>query len=372
MSENIQDHPLFVFLRSTLAQQCTPLEVVSLLDMDELLEFAAKQAIKGIVYEGLKLNRQAYPEVIQRKEVLKWAGLTEKGRRLFAIAQRRVEDLSRIFAEAGFSSCILKGQGLSLIYPVHESRTPGDIDIWVKGSREDITAFVRSKCPDVFEQYHHIDFPIFKDMVVEVHYLPAQMASPINNSRLQAYYRQQQEEQFTNRCQVLGEHVCIPTKTFNAIFLLSHMMRHFFNEGVGLRQLVDYYYLLKQGFTATEKTEFATTVKHLGMEKFAGAVMWIEMNVLGIDRDHLLIPPLEKTGRLLFEEILGTGNFGYLDKRYTFREKGILACALTDVYRDFLLAKMFPSEALWKPYAKLVNQQWKIKDYFRNRVRTDR
>ena len=108
------------------------------------------------------------------------------------------------------------------------------------------------------------------------------------------------------------------------------------------------------------------------MEKFAGAVMWIEMNVLGIDRDHLLIPPLEKTGRLLFEEILGTGNFGYLDKRYTFREKGILACALTDVYRDFLLAKMFPSEALWKPYAKLVNQQWKIKDLFRNRVRTDR
>ena len=53
----------------------------------------------------------------------------------------------------------LKGQGNSLMYPVPECRTPGDIDIWVFGDRKDITRFVKERTPNVFEQYHHIDFP---------------------------------------------------------------------------------------------------------------------------------------------------------------------------------------------------------------------
>jgi hypothetical protein len=199
---------------------------------------------------------------------------------------------------------------------------------------------------------------------VEVHYLPSQMASPLHNRRLQNYYKSHQAEQFANNNPVLGKHVCTPTNGFNAIFLLSHMMRHFFNEGIGLRQFIDYYYLLKQGFSDAEKEEFCKAVNYLGMKKFAGAVMWILEKVLGLDHRYLLMQPNDKAGEFLAEEIFETGNFGTMDTRYTFREHGALATALTDIYRDFLLARMFPSEALWKPFAKLTNQRWKIKDRF--------
>jgi len=358
------DTPILSFLRSTLNGESASEEVLKTLNKKELMTFAVKQAIVGVVFEGLKQCRQQHPELVEKQDVLRWVYTIEKRRRHFEAVNRRTMELSELFEQEGFRSCILKGQGLAQMYPVPESRSAGDIDIWIEGDRKTITDFVHSKTPGSFEQYHHIDFPIYKEVPVEVHYLPSQMSCPLHNRRLQNYYKSHQAEQFANVNSELGEHVCTPTNGFNAIFLLSHMMRHFFNEGIGLRQFIDYYYLLKQGFSDAEKEEFCKMVSHLGMKRFAGAVMWILEYVLGLDHYYLLMPPHEKAGKFLAEETLETGNFGSMDSRYTFRERGALATALTDIYRDFLLARMFPSEALWKPFAKLTNQRWKIKNKF--------
>jgi len=364
MKEEFIDSPIISFLRSTLENRSASEEVVRSLDKQELMVFAAKQAIVSLVFEGVKLCRMQYPELLERQYLMTWFYAAEKKKRHFEVANRRIVELSEMFKQAGFRSCILKGQGLALMYPVPESRAAGDIDIWIEGDRKTITDFVHSKTPGTFEQYHHIDFPIYEDISVEVHYVPTQMASPLNNRRLQIFYKDNQTEQFTNFNPALGKHVCTPKKDFNAIFLLSHMMRHFFNEGIGLRQFIDYYYLLKQGFSDDEKEDFYRTVCHLGMKKFAGAVMWILENVLGLEQRYLLMEPDEKTGRFLAMECLETGNFGTMDSRYTFRRHGALATALTDIYRDFLLARFFSSEALWKPVAKFTNQRWKLFAFF--------
>ena len=55
----------------------------------------------------------------------------------------------------------------------------------------------------------------------------------------------EKEEQFSHRV-MLGEQgeIAIPTVEFNLIFQLTHIFSHLMNEGIGLRQLVDYYYVL--------------------------------------------------------------------------------------------------------------------------------
>ena len=362
MEQHIKDNPILVFLQNALRQESAPKEIISQIDWRVLLDFSVKQAILGVVYEGMKISRRQYPDIVGKGLFLSWGVVIDRQHRRFNVYRKKVQELSDMLKCAGFRTCILKGQGLSLMYPVPESRVSGDIDIWVEGSRKSITQYVHSITPHTFAQYHHIDFPYFKEVMVEVHYLPSQMSSPIYNARLQRFYKNNQPEQFSHFCPELGEGVCIPTKSFNAIFLLSHMMRHFFNEGIGLRQLIDYYYLMKMGFSKEEKNDFCKTVHYLGMEKFACAVMWIEQHVLGIEEDYLLIAPNEKAGVFLYEEISKSGNMGYYDQRYTFRKNGAWSRAMTDVYRDFALAKMFPSEALWKPLAKLVNQKWKVRN----------
>lgn len=325
----------------------------------ELLAESQRQTVVGVAFEGIqKLLKQQYPP----KGILyQWIGLCEQIRRQNTLLNRRVVEASDFFSEAGYRSCILKGQGNAQMYPNPQSRTPGDIDIWVDGTRKEITDFVRTRVPEAYGQYHHIDFPMFKDVAVEVHFKPSRQNNPVYNRRLQQFYLQHREAQFRNVCQKLDEQgrVCVPTNDFNLVFQLSHVMNHFFVEGVGLRQLIDYYYLLRQDYSDAERKEFQDNVRWLGMEKFASSVMWVLKEILGMDGQYALVKPYEKGGRLLLDEVMLTGNFGHYDTRYEFRKKGKFSRVLTDLYRDLRMAKVFPSEALCMPWAKIENQLYK-------------
>ena len=153
--------------------------------------------------------------------------------------------VSEWFRKKGFRTCILKGQGNALMYPNPDSRTPGDIDIWVEGGDKRVISFVRSISPHEKACYHHIEFPSYKGVEVEVHYRPSFLLCFWHNRKLQKYYERVKEEQFSHRV-MLGEQgeIAIPTVEFNLIFQLTHIFSHLMNEGIGLRQLLDYYYVL--------------------------------------------------------------------------------------------------------------------------------
>lgn len=153
--------------------------------------------------------------------------------------------VSEWFRKKGFRTCILKGQGNALMYPNPYSRTPGDIDIWVEDGDKRVISFVRSISPHEKACYHHIEFPSYKGMEVEVHYRPSFLLCFWHNRKLQKYYERVKEEQFSHQV-MLGEQgeIAIPTVEFNLIFQLTHIFSHLMNEGIGLRQLVDYYFVI--------------------------------------------------------------------------------------------------------------------------------
>ena len=109
-----------------------------------------------------------------------------------------------------------------------------------------VISFVRSISPHEKACYHHIEFPSYKGVEVEVHYRPSFLLCFWHNRKLQKYYERVKEEQFSHRVMLgaKGE-IAIPTAEFNLIFQLTHIYAHLMNEGIGLRQLVDYFFLLK-------------------------------------------------------------------------------------------------------------------------------
>ena len=155
-------------------------------EWQQLFDLAQKQAVAGVAF--LALDRlSSYGQKIPPALLFEWIGLSEQIRSQNLLANQRCKEITQLFRNEGFESCILKGQGNARMYPVPESRTSGDIDIWVFGERDEITKFVKEKCPNVFEQYHHIDFPIFEDVPVEVHYTPGKLLSPKYNKRFQKW-----------------------------------------------------------------------------------------------------------------------------------------------------------------------------------------
>ncbi len=316
-----------------------------------------KQAVAGVAFDALETlsqNGQKIPTTL----LYEWIGIAEQIKQQNLVANIRCKNISEMFAEAGFATCILKGQGNAQMYSNPLARTSGDIDLWVYGERKEITKFVKDRCPEAFEQYHHIDFPIFEDVPVEVHYTPGKLLSQKYNHRFQRYCR---DHSLQDEALVAYDGFFSPSVEFNAVYQIAHIFIHFFIEGIGLRHFVDYYYVLTNKYL-TNRKDVIETIRFLGLEKFARGVMWIEREMLGINEDCLLFEPLEKTGKLILQEMMVGGNFGHNNQRYGLRRNGALGRGIADTYRLLKLFPVFPQESLWKIWNKVVNQRWKIKN----------
>lgn len=333
-------------------------------EWSELYTLSQKQAIAGVAFTALdKLSQQGQKPLVNL--LLEWVGLSEYIKIQNLLLNKRCGEITKVFSEAGFSTCILKGQGNALMYPNPLSRNSGDIDLWVNGSRKDIREFVFSKCPNAEDGDMHIEAPFFKDVVVEVHYYPRYSNVPKYNKRLQAWFEENSDAQFLNKVKLSkesAEYVCVPTARFNVVQQMSHIMGHFFVEGIGLRQFIDYFFVLQKKHEEECSDNFEELFEYFGMLKFARGVMWVEKEVLGLDDKYLLTSPNERLGKVILKEIEEGGNFGHHDQRYTARSKGILLRGLVDSYRLLNLAYYFPKDALWKILRKVENQKWRLKN----------
>ena len=386
-------------------------------DWKELYAIAKKQCLVGVLFDGIKKLPAEYVG-IEKELLLQWMAESQ----MLEKANVRLNDaaiqVSEWFRKKGFRTCILKGQGNALMYPNPYSRTPGDIDIWVEGGDKRVISFVRSISPHEKACYHHIEFPSYKGVEVEVHYRPSFLLCFWHNRKLQKYYERVKEEQFLHRV-MLGEQgeIAIPTVEFNLIFQLTHIFSHLMNEGIGLRQLLDYYYVLcdfykvYQNFSnpsvslSKGSSTFSPSpsssgsgdvtallgaqnryalrlsdhqrstpdcagwdrlgvlqeeLKELGLWKFAGGIMYIMQEVFGMPASHLIVPPNEKYGRFVLNEVLEAGNFGKHDARNRFG-RSQLGHNLQRVYRDIRLVKFFSAEALCEPLFRTWHFFWRLK-----------
>ena len=320
---------------------------VDVVNWYKFYSFCESQAILGIGFQCIdKLNKQRSSSLkIPQSLLLQWIGISEQIKAKNQLLNKRIKELTDFLVDKGKRSCILKGQGNALMYPDPSLRTAGDIDVWLEGTKRNIVEFVHNDYPQINVEYHHMQYPLFDDVEVEVHYYPSFCYNKWHNHSLQKYFRESSEEQFLNKS-VAG--YCVPTNAFNLVFQLSHMMRHFFTQGIGLRHAIDYYYLLHQPITDEELKEAVVAMKHCGMYKFFRAMMWIEQEILGFCKDSYLVEPHKHAGMLILCEMLKGGNFG---RQYNRKLKGTIPSYAEQMSYSLRYLYEFPSEPISRPFA---------------------
>lgn len=335
-------------------------------DWKVLYAIAKKQALTGVLFHGIKqLPKELAPDA---GLLMQWMGIAQNIRmqniQLFLDSTK----VCKKFKQVGFRNCILKGQGNALLYPDPYMRTPGDIDIYLDGGRERVMQYINNVCPNQVMRYHHVDFPVMKT-AIEVHFTPSYMFCPIHNWRMQKWFKEVMGEQCAHRVSLpdgYGE-IHVPTATFNVIYILSHLYRHIFTEGIGLRQLLDYYFVLSMLNVNCEMlTSMQKNLKHLGLWKFAQAVMFVMKEVFGLSEDRMIAPMDEKEGRFLLDEIMRGGNFGQYDDRMGSKggESKIHRYFRMNL-RNLRFVKHYPTEAVCEPIFRTWFAGWK----FINRIK---
>ena len=450
-----QQKIFFDFLRFCIGSANEIPDSLKEADWKELYAIAQKQALLGVLFHGIRrLPKELAPE---QKLLMQWMAMAEQIRkqniRLFQDSVKVCQN----FENEGFANCILKGQGNALLYPDPYMRTPGDIDIYLSGGRRKIMKYVDQVCPNQVMRYHHVDFPVMKT-AIETHFTPSYMFCPIHNRRMQKWFEEVMGEQCNHRVSLpdgYGE-IHVPQVSFNVIYILSHLYRHIFTEGIGLRQLLDYYYVVcdfckvyqissnhlsnfsnhpiplsKEGSTFSPSPSSSgsgdvtalrcseplrskdggpskvspdcagrdrldgsgdTTsacsldagsssfsacssvaldvvqreLKHLGLWKFAQAVMFVMKEVFGLSEDRMIAPMDEKEGRFLLDEIMRGGNFGQYDDRMGSKvDESKIHRYFRMNLRNLRFVKHYPTEAVCEPVFRTWFTGWK----FINRIK---
>ena len=287
------------------------------------------------------------------------------------------------------------------------------------------------------------------------------MNNPIYHARLQKWFKRNADLQCSNVVSLpdgIGE-IAIPTTAFNVVYQLTHLYHHFFDEGIGMRQIIDYYHVvcdfykvyqnsskitpslftIKEGSTshpdplsmvftppsvppfpgdrnlrgeggnrptrcseplrskdggpskvspdcagwdrlsiegdASVSSAFTTDssastalvvvqreLKYLGLWKFAGAVMFVLHEVLGLAEDKMIVPVDEKRGRLLLAEILDGGNFGRHFTKYAgFTHQSMGKKYFLKIWRNMHFVRYYPAEALCEPLFRTWHFFWRLK-----------
>ena len=447
--------PYFAFLRYCLEKKRNMSRVIAGMNWQALYSFASKQALLGLCFDGIERLGEEYPEELRlnpigRELLVTWMGKAQQIRRQNMKVNVVASKLYSMLREDGLRCCILKGQGNALMYSNAYSRNPGDIDVWVNASREQITEYAKKH----FEIGNDIRFQHLETSMdgvpVELHFFPCTMNNPIYHVRLQKWFKRNADLQCSNVVSLpdgIGE-IAIPTTAFNVIYQLTHLYHHFFDEGIGMRQIIDYFLVVndfsknefldtdfsnhpvplsKEGSTshpdpltlrgeggnrptrcseplrskvggpskvspdcagwdrrgvsgdiasdASVSSAFTTDssastaldvvqreLKYLGLWKFAGAVMYVLKEVLGLSEDKMIVPVDEKRGRLLLAEILDGGNFGrHFSKYGGFTHQSMGKKYFLKIWRNMHFVRYYPAEALCEPLFRTWHFFWRLK-----------
>lgn len=438
MAEEMLQRIFFEFLQVTIGQRSCMSRALNMGEWKGLYGLLKKHALLGVGYVAIqKLPKEQWPP---NAMIMQWVGVAQKIRLLNLELNEECRKVVTQLEHDGIGAVVIKGQSNLENYPedLREYRNPGDIDLWTKQTNDcgipiavqqgDSVEYeyykgvrgiieyarlqrrVREDKSQFKPLYYHVGYHTDKGTEVEMHYRPSFLCSPIRNMRMQRWFKEQFDVCFQNRCR-LGFPVL--TSSVNVVYQLVHLHRHVFEGGVGLRQLMDYYFALRVwhndvmeckdlqsqgmwseglGTPVMSKEEVMAVIRSFGMGKFAGAVMFVINEVFGganenendnengqrrtrretdggpqadfvgeqvlinderlmiTDCPWLLCDPNEKEGRKLMEEIMKGGNFGQYDTRDAALKKGgMMKHGVWKLKRVMRLVRSYPEEALWEP-----------------------
>lgn len=354
----------------------------------ELYAMAKKQSLVGVCFAGvqrLQQQRQEPPEMLY----LTWMGMAAKIQQRNEVVNRQCVDLQKRLSADGLKSSILKGQGVAALYMLHDDdnhnhdlsglRQSGDIDVYVACGMEKVLEYCTEKFGKVEWDYINAHAPFYPETEVEMHWRAQAMTNLFANKKLQEWFKSEKVQSaiIGGRATLAnGEELVVPTAEFNAFYILLHCYHHMFESGLGLRQLMDFYFVLKEldkkacgekaVLTKTEKTASAKNKKNIvelyeqfGMKRFATGIMWIMKEVFGLKDEYLLCEPDEKEGRFLLNEVMQNGNFGHHDDRKIKVKSKLAQPFVTRIQHNWHLATHYPAEFCWAPMWLVYHYIWK-------------
>ena len=216
-----KEQDLFIKVLSDFINQNGKNEIPQSIDIASLAAYAKKHEVKAILYYQADL-----PEFLPSYAMTIYSNIN------------RVDMLQELVSAINISYFVLKGGVVSEFYPVPMLRTMGDTDFVVHTEdREKVHEILLKQGYECKTKHQDREWQYFKDgRELELHdHLIYE--ENVNNPKQEAFF---------NNFWPYVHHNTLDL-SFHFLFLVSHLRKHFMNEGVGFRHFMDIAVVAKYG-----------------------------------------------------------------------------------------------------------------------------
>ena len=252
------------------------------IDWSSLVNLAARQGVLCVARDGL-----VQMPGISRELLLRWELSVQKLEARNRKQRAVIKELIALFKENGIEMLLLKGIGLSELYPDPYHRESGDIDIFLFGDYEKGNKVIEESGIEVErEGSKHSKF-YFKGVPVENHKTFLNVDCTQTDKNLEKHLHRILNEQGFDSIVTDDTQVRIPTPDFTAIFLSRHDITHFLSSGLVLRHFCDLALFFEKNRERIDFANFEKVMREEGQFNLISSFLTIGHMHLGLPQESI-------------------------------------------------------------------------------------
>lgn len=344
----------FALLRAGLWEKETRLYSLGNLDFSAVYRLSEEQSIIGLVAAGLE---HVVDVKVPKMVSLQFAGdalvLEEHNRAMNDFIATLVDKMKM----AGIYTLLVKGQGVAQCYERPLWRACGDVDFFLDADNYEKAKEFLTPLANFIEQERveakHLGMKI-DPWVVELHgTLHCRLSKRINKG-LDII----QQDVFCNGAvrtwQNGNTEISLPSVENDAIYVLTHILSHFYQGGIGLRQICDWCRLLWTYRDSLKHGLLESRIRKMGLMTVWKVFGSFSVEYLGMPKEAMpFYSPETKWKRKadrMCSFIIEVGNFGHnrdmsYYSKYSYLVRKVIS--LGQRFRDIIChARIFPLDSL--------------------------
>lgn len=305
----------FELLRAGLWGTNAQLSQFKEVDFKKIYQTADEQSVLGLVVAGIENTQNS---IIPQEDALAFVGSTlQIEQRNKAMNQFLVLLLKKL-GDNGISSILVKGQGIAQCYKRPLWRACGDIDLLLDfGNYTKAKQLLIPLASSIEEEdMHELHLGMsLHSWVVELHGSLRSCRLPKMDKVIDAVQRDTLEKHKIRIWNNEGEEIPLPAPDNDVIFIFTHIIKHFFREAVGLRQLCDWCRLMWTYKDVLDYELLRFRLFEMGIETEWKAFAALAVDYLGMPADVMPFYSDKKKwsrkARRILSIILERGSFGH-------------------------------------------------------------
>lgn len=278
-------------------------------DWSRVLEISLQHGVAAIAFDGIaRCHDENIDLSLDVDTKLEWIGNLQLQEQNYLQQGKLIAELAEFYHQHNIRMMVLKGWGLSRLYPIPNHRPGSDLDIYLFGEQERGDRILSEELGiKVDNSHHHHSVFNYKGLSVENHYDFINVYSHLSNRKVEKLLKKLATDAVCTKMPD-GTDIWLPSPDFNALFVLIHMAAHFAGSEMSVRQVLDWGILVEKYYQEISWDDLVPFVQKINMHHFLGAVNYICYHYLGFEKSRFSFYEDDSYGERVFRDLFNPEN----------------------------------------------------------------